>query len=317
VAATATERWTSITAATRAETTRLVDGRDTLRQLQADRTALLARARQLVRLVRLQRDAAVVDLTLPKMHRASARDREIWQLHIAYARRRDSSTLDSLVTIYLPRAERLARAGTRRLDDLDDRMQVAREALVIALRRFDPSRGIPFQAFADATIAGQLHKHIRDHGWLLRAPRRVHELIPAIRAETERLSQQLGRTPVPDEIAAQLGCDVDDVLMALTAHHARTHESLDVFVDGELPAYERHGQPEPLMRVVDDRDALRRALATISSEDRILVRDYFVTGKTQQEIADELGRSQMHVSRRLRHVLRLLATRMTQPDRVA
>src|SRR4051812_12310630 len=307
----APERLAAVEAAAAAQLARIEEGRARLAELTSDRVRLLTSARTLVGQMHATVDNLVADITLPPPSGVSIRkDLDVWRLHVAYSRRGDPQVLDRLVRNYLPRAERHARTGTRRLHDLDDRLQVAREALVLALQRFEPHRRLPFQPFADATITGQLQKHIRDHGWLVRVPRRVHELVPAIRAATEELAQELDRAPTPDEIAERLGCPTDDVLTALSAHRARTHESLDAFVTDEHPNYERLGSTDSRFRVVDDRDALRRALATFAEDDRALLRAYFVDGKTQQEIADELERSQMHVSRRLRRVLRVLAARV-------
>jgi RNA polymerase sigma-B factor len=98
--------------------------------------------------------------------------------------------------------------------------------------------------------------------------------------------------------------------MAMSAHHARTHQSLDALTQDEQSPYERHGALDRGFPRVDDRDALRRVLATLSDDDQALVRDYFVDGITQQQIAEKLGVSQMHISRRLRRILRVLAARL-------
>lgn len=256
------------------------------------------------------RDRAVVNITMPVTSQRSEHEREIWRMHVAYARRRDPVALARLVENYLPRTDRRARLATRRPGDLDDRTQVAREALVLALQRFDPSRRVPFEAFADATVGGQLRKHVRDYGWLVRAPRRVHELVPAIRSATERLTQELGRTPTPDEMARDLEVPVDDILMALASHDARSHQSLDALMHAGQSVYDMTGTVDPNVARIDEVDALRRALSTISEQDRTLVREYFVLSRTQQEIADRMGMSQMHVSRQLRRVVRLLAARI-------
>ena len=257
--------------------------------------------------VRATRDELVTEMTLPRSTRDHSRD--VWRLHVAYAGRQDPTDLEKLVLEYLPRTDREARAMTPRPADVDDRTKVAREALVLALQRFDPTRRVPFEVFLDATVGGQLRKDVRDRGWLVRAPRKVHELYPAIRTATDRLSQELGRTPTPDEVATDLGASVDDVLVALATHNARTHRSLDAMLRETDVGFDI-GEAPKRMRRVEDVDALRRALAVLSNEDRRLVHDYFILGLTQQQIAERIGRSQMHVSRQLRRVLRLLGARI-------
>src|SRR3954471_5046671 len=250
------DRLSTLEAMTTEQVARMAERRAEVARLSSDRVRLLGDARTLVRQMHNSLDSVVADMTLPRPKNGSGdSNRDVWRLHIKYARRRDPDALDSLVRTFLSRAEHHARVGNRRLRDLDDRLQVAREALVLALQRFEPQRRMPFQPFADATITGQLQKHIRDHGWLVRAPRRVHELVPAIRVALEELAQELDRAPTPDEIAERLGCPTDDVLTALSAHRARTHESLDAFVTDEHPNYERLGSTDSRFRVVDDRDA--------------------------------------------------------------
>src|SRR3954470_4961396 len=128
VPAVAEGRVVAVLTATKEQLARLEQGRVSLHQMNADRQALLARARMLVGTVRVRRDDVLTDMTLPSMRfDATRRDRDVWRLHIAYAHRRDPVALEKLVAAYLPRAEHHARAHTRRLDDLDDRIQVARE----------------------------------------------------------------------------------------------------------------------------------------------------------------------------------------------
>src|SRR5690606_22259611 len=108
--------------------------------------------------------------------RRIAVDPDLWAMHVHYARHGDPEALQVLVDRYRPHAETQARRHYRRGEPIDDLTQVAMEALLLALRRFDPERRKPFLAFAKPTIVGSLRRHFRDAGWAIRVPRRVHEL---------------------------------------------------------------------------------------------------------------------------------------------
>jgi len=125
--------------------------------------------------------------------RRPAVDLPLWTVHVRYARRRDKRSLDQLVERYRAHAESQARRHYRRGEPIDDLTQVAFEALLLALRRFDPERRKPFLAFAKPTIVGSLRRHFRDAGWAIRVPRRVHELATPVRDAHELLTHDLGR----------------------------------------------------------------------------------------------------------------------------
>ena len=152
---------------------------------------------------------------------------DLWALHVRYARDAYPDVLATLVEHYRPHAEAHARRHFRHGEPIDDLTQVAYEALVQALQRFDPTRGIPFLAFANPTIVGSLRRHVRDVGWAIRVPRRVHELAAPTRDATELLTHDLGRRPSVGEIADFIGVDEREVLDAMAADEARITRSLD------------------------------------------------------------------------------------------
>src|SRR4029079_14250463 len=101
----------------------------------------------------------------------------------------------------------LARRYMRHGEPLEDLVQVACEALVVALQRFDPERGIRFLAFATPTIAGALKRHYRDRGWSIRVPRQVHELVGPARDAADQLTASFGRSATVAEVANQVGVE--------------------------------------------------------------------------------------------------------------
>lgn len=238
-------------------------------------------------------------------------DLDLWATHVRYARRQDAEALTVLVDRYRAHAEAQARRHYRRGEPIDDLTQVALEALLLALQRFDPERRKPFLAFAKPTIVGSLRRHFRDAGWAIRVPRRVHELATPVRDAQELLTHDLGRQPSPGEVADFIGVDEQEVLDALTAEDARMTSSLDATdpVTG-MQAEQLIGRPDRGFSGIENRTALQQSIALLSSDDRELLELYFVEERTQSEIAEVLGCSQMQVSRLLRKAVRRLRRHM-------
>jgi RNA polymerase sigma-B factor len=240
-------------------------------------------------------------------------DVELWRLHVRYARHRDEQTLVTLVERYRPHAEAQARRHYRRGEPIDDLTQVAYEALMQALQRFDPDRAKPFLAFAKPTIVGSLRRHFRDAGWAIRVPRRVHELASPVRDAQELLTHDLGRPPSPGEVADFIGVDEHEVLDALQAEEARVTTSLDAPDPASgLQAEQVIGRLDRGFVGIENRTALLQSLDRLSDDDRALLQMYFVDERTQSEIAEVLGCSQMQVSRLLRRAVRQLRRHMLE-----
>lgn len=241
----------------------------------------------------------------------AAVDLDLWAMHVRYARRHDPEALSVLVDRYRAHAEAQARRHYRRGEPIDDLTQVALEALLLALRRFDPERRKPFLAFAKPTIVGSLRRHFRDTGWAIRVPRRVHELATPVRDAQELLTHDLGRQPSPGEVADFIGVDEQEVLDALTAEDARMTSSLDATdpVTG-MQAEQLIGKPDRGFAGIENRTALQQSISLLSPDDRELLELYFVEERTQSDIAEVLGCSQMQVSRLLRKAVRRLRRHM-------
>lgn len=242
---------------------------------------------------------------------APAIDIGIWLTHVRYDRTRDPAALSRLVEEYEPYACSLAHRMHTKREPIEDLEQVAREALVVALNRFDPERGLPFPAFATPTVLGALRRHFRDRGWMIRVPRKVHEITTARNACTERLTAQFGRTPTTAELAEALGVDADEVLEAETAAHARTPGSLDApAIDGgnpfgDLLVGDATDEVSP-----EDHLALRTALEHLDDRGRTLIDLYYFQDLTQSQIADRFGVSQMQISRWLATTVGQLRSQM-------
>lgn len=225
-------------------------------------------------------------------------------LHVAVHERHDPAAREALLEEYRPNAIALATRLHRGREPLEDLIQVALEALLLAIDRFDPHRGLPFIAYATPTIVGTIKRHYRDQGWAMRVPRRVHELAGPIAHATALLEQDLGRTPTSDEVADLLGVPASQVEEVQVTTGARATRSLDL--GGRDDEDERPIEPgavDPAYRGVEDREALRRAVATLGDREREVVHLYFEAGLTQAAIGKRVGCSQMQVSRVLNRSL--------------
>ncbi|MDQ3825287.1 MAG: SigB/SigF/SigG family RNA polymerase sigma factor [Actinomycetota bacterium] len=220
---------------------------------------------------------------------------------------------DQLISGYLPVAEHIARRFAGRGEPLDDLVQVATVGLINAVDRFEPARGSNFLSFAVPTITGEVRRYFRDHGWSTRVPRRLKDLNLAIRGASAELSQQLGRAPRPSELADRLGVPVSQVIEGLQAGEAYRSSSLDEMLgcgEGTATLGEFVGALDAELALTDHRETLRPVLAELSPRDRTILVLRFFHQQTQTQIAEQVGISQMHVSRVLRHTLTYLRDRI-------
>jgi RNA polymerase sigma-B factor len=224
---------------------------------------------------------------------------------------------EQLISGYLPVAEHIARRFAGRGEPLDDLVQIATVGLINAVDRFEPVRGSDFFSFAVPTITGEVRRYFRDHAWSTRVPRRLKDLHMAIRSAQTELSQQLGRAPRPSELADRLGLLVSEVIEGLQAGEAYRSSSLDEMLgsgDGKATLGEFVGGLDGELALIDDREALRPLLAELPPRERTILALRFFRQLTQTQIAEQVGISQMHVSRVLRQTLAFLRERMASPE---
>jgi RNA polymerase sigma-B factor len=198
-------------------------------------------------------------------------------------------------------------------DNVDDLIQVAYLGLVNAVQRFDPSRGIPFQAFASPTINGELKRHFRDRTAPVRIPRSLYERISEVDNAVSELSAGMKQTPSVSEIAAELGKAEEEVLEAMEAKQSRFPVSFDAPQGDESPDVtpaEKIGKEDGGFSEVEDHVMLADAAAELTDRERDVLRMRFREEMTQAEIAEKIGHSQMHVSRILRRTLDRLRSKM-------
>lgn len=210
---------------------------------------------------------------------------------------------EEVVRVNMPVAEGVARRYRNRGIDEDDLRQVAYLGLVKAVRGFDPSYGRDFLSFAVPTVSGEVKRHFRDHGWMVRPTRRVQELLPRIASAREDLQQRLGRAARPTEIAAELMVDVEEVIEALSADGCFTPTSLEAPAGATGTVADRLWVEDAELERAEARILLDQAMSSLCERDRRIVELRFVNGLTQEQVGAEIGVSQMQVSRLLRRIL--------------
>ena len=219
----------------------------------------------------------------------------------------DVAARERLVEMFLPLAEYLARRFDRRGEPLDDLIQVASVGLLNAIDRFDTERDVQFSTYAAVTIIGELKRHFRDKGWAIRVPRRLQEVGLRVNAVLPELSQELGRSPTVDEIAARCETSPEEILDAMEAVQAYSTTSLDspVGEEGAAPI-EVLGGEDPSLEILEGWASVAPAVKELPKRERRVLYLRFFRGLTQSEIATEVGVSQMHVSRILSQTLATL-----------
>lgn len=215
------------------------------------------------------------------------------------------AVLDEIVLLNAGVAEALAGRYAQRGADLDDLVQVAYLGLVKAVQGYRIGEGPGFLAYAVPTISGEIKRYFRDHGWMVRPPRRLQELRSAAVATAADLEQAWGRPPTKAELAKDLGVPVDELAEAEQSRAGFSALSLDAPVrsDGSIPLGDMLVDEADAFARIDDAEMLRPALATLSPRDRQILLLRFVRGLTQEQIGQEIGVSQMQVSRLLSRIL--------------
>jgi RNA polymerase sigma-B factor len=208
---------------------------------------------------------------------------------------------EGLVRAWLPMADRIAGRYRGKGEDLEDLRQVAALGLVKAVDGYDPERGHAFESYAVPTVTGEIKRHFRDHMWALHVPRRVQELRNRVRIALRELSATAPeRRPGVAEIAEYTQLSEEDVCAGLEALDSFTALSLDAESPGEDPGMTLAGvlgERDVGFDLVVDREGVKPALQKLPERERTILYLRFFEGMTQSCIAEQLGVSQMHVSR--------------------
>ncbi|MBJ7902137.1 RNA polymerase sigma factor SigF [Streptomyces sp. NPDC004549] len=214
---------------------------------------------------------------------------------------------DTLIELNLPLVRYAAARFRSRNEPMEDIVQVGTIGLIKAIDRFDCERGVEFPTFAMPTVVGEIKRFFRDTSWSVRVPRRLQELRLALTKASDELSQRLDRSPTVPELAAALGVSEEDVVDGLAVGNAYTASSLDSPAPeddgGEGSLADRLGYEDTALEGVEYRESLKPLLAKLPPRERRIIMLRFFANMTQSQIGEEVGISQMHVSRLLTRTL--------------
>ena len=222
---------------------------------------------------------------------------------------------NTLVELNLALVKFAAGRFRSRSEPMEDIVQVGTIGLIKAIDRFDCNRGVEFPTFAMPTVVGEIKRFFRDTSWSVRVPRRLQELRLALTKASDELSQRLDRSPTVAELAACLGVSEEDVVDGLAVGNAYTASSLDSpppedeGAEGSLA--DRLGYEDTALEGVEYRESLKPLLAQLPPRERRIIMLRFFANMTQSQIGEEVGISQMHVSRLLTKTLAQLRDGLT------
>jgi RNA polymerase sigma-B factor len=222
----------------------------------------------------------------------------------------DRAAREAVIAQFLPLARRLARRYQRTSEAFEDLVQVANLGLVKAVDRFDPDRGVAFTSFAVPTILGELKRHFRDTGWAVHVPRALHERALQVDQLQREMEGRLGRSPKVQELADEMGLDLEEVLTAMEASAAYEALSIDAPArtedgdnDGLLGSL---GKEDAAIELAEERATVVASMRQLPVRDRQVLQLRFGCDMTQTQIAERIGVSQMQVSRIIRRALERL-----------
>jgi RNA polymerase sigma-B factor len=220
----------------------------------------------------------------------------------------DTGARDLLIERHLPLVRSLARRYAGRGEALEDIEQVGAIGLIKAIDRFELSRDVSLATYATPNVVGEIKRHFRDKGWSVRVPRGLQELNVQLSRLMEQLTVQLGRSPTIAELAKASGSPEEDVLEALESGRAYSSLSLSSGGGGgdgdeDLDPLESIGTEEHQYDVSEDRAVLAPGFRVLDERERKILHLRFFEGLTQSQIAQQVGISQMHVSRLIRRSL--------------
>jgi RNA polymerase sigma-B factor len=243
------------------------------------------------------------------------------QLLRRYHEQGDLQAREELIERYMSLVRSLARRYSYRGEQLDDLVQIGAIGLIKAIDRFDLERGVELTTYATPNIIGEIKRHFRDKGWSVRVPRGLQELNVQISKLIEQQTVQLGRSPTIPELAEAAGVEEEAVLEALESGRAYSSVSLSTGggsdEEGEVDPLDSLGTEEHEYEVSEDRAVLAPGFKVLDQRERRILHLRFFRGMTQSQIAEQIGISQMHVSRLIRRSLEKIRAEIAEETEVA
>jgi len=227
------------------------------------------------------------------------------RLFTQYAATHSERLRDAILEKYLYIAQIIAKKFVGRGVEYDDLYQVASLALIKAVERFEPDRGVKFASFATPTLVGEIKNYFRDKTRMIRISRRDSEMIRRLDEAKEALSHSSGHGVTPEELAGHLGISVERVLELMETQSAAYAASLDscLAVSEDLKLVKLLGSNDSEYDRIEDKDFLDRCFAQMTDVERQVIEQRYMADMSQREVAAGLGVSQMYVSRIERRIL--------------
>jgi len=241
-------------------------------------------------------------------HRRAQQERRLVERYHLHG---DLAAREELIRRFLPLARQLA-VRTSHSESVEDVFQVASVALVKGVDRYDPERGAALSSYLVPTILGEIRRHFRDFNWAMHMPRDMHDRMMASRKASDVLWQRLGRAPKPSELAEELGVSTEQALELYEVSSAMAVRSLDAprssgFEDDDSDDLGATvGDDDSAYEAIEDRSVLAAGMRALPERERLIVKLRFEDELLQHQIAEQIGISQMHVSRLLRRALERL-----------
>src|ERR1700746_3760203 len=232
----------------------------------------------------------------------------------------DLQAREQLIEQYMSLVRSLARRYSYRGEQLEDLVQIGAIGLIKAIDRFDLERGVELTTYATPNIIGEIKRHFRDKGWSVRVPRGLQELNVQLSRLIEQLTVQLSRSPTIPELAQAAGVEEEAVLEALESGRADSPVSLcqgsGQEEGDEIDPLESLGELEHEYEVSEDRAVLAPGFRALEPRERTILHLRFFEGLTQSQIAQQVGISQMHVSRLIRRSLEKIRAEIAVEEQI-
>jgi len=227
------------------------------------------------------------------------------ELFLQYINTGDINYRNAIVSKYLYLADFLSKKFVNRGVEYDDIHQVACMALIKAVERFSPEKGVKFVSFATPTILGEIKRFFRDKSTAIKIPRRLYEARQGLNNARDELTQKLSRVPRADEIASHMGVSVETVLEIIEAGGSTTIKSLDqsVYQDNDSDLGDTLGYDEKTYEKIENRDFIEKTLKLFGEVEREFITLRYIQNLTQKQISEKFGVSQMYISRMEKKIL--------------
>ncbi len=242
-----------------------------------------------------------MEIEYKNMSPPSYSDMEVREL-IKNSQSGDTLARDKLVNANLRLVWSVVQRFLNRGYEPDDLFQIGCIGLIKAIDKFDLTYEVKFSTYAVPMIIGEIQRFLRDDG-SIKVSRSIKEMGNRIRRVRDDLAKELGRHPTINEIAEVLGATPEDVIFAQEA--SRTPASIHETV------YENDGDPITLMdQIADDVEekwfshlAIKDVIQRLGERERLIVFLRYFKDQTQSEVAEQLGISQVQVSRLEKKIL--------------